>query len=309
MTAIEGRRCLMARSDKLREAPTAETGGPEDPRVEERTAHAWELGPAESWVAAEAEDSWEPVVPDTWAVPADADQSPEVAGLDTEAPDAAAWSDAARTEAEWSEAAWGEGGRRVAAGWAEADREEARWASTAGGGEAVPQRTDGTARVPYPAAVGAVSDEGDRPMTGRAPDQASSPARMALGLATLAAQRLRGGVPVGDGFVTGVGLVQQTANGLRELSRRALAPASRLAAGTVGAAAALPVVGFGVRAALRARLRLAATVEQARALGHDTVAAGRADAERALRDGVERTRRLAEQVVPRLVSAPTDRRR
>src|SRR5690606_28123767 len=50
------------------------------------------------------------------------------------------------------------------------------------------------------------------------------PARMAVSLASLAAERMRAGVPAGDGLVTGFGLARQTANGLLALGQRLLEP-------------------------------------------------------------------------------------
>jgi hypothetical protein len=108
------------------------------------------------------------------------------------------------------------------------------------------------------------------------------PARMAISLASLAAERMRAGVPAGDGLVTGFGLARQTANGLRALGGRLLEPASRLTVGALQGAARLPVAGLPARAALRsgqwvarsgaqAREKLRALFEGARAPNHETV--------------------------------------
>lgn len=111
------------------------------------------------------------------------------------------------------------------------------------------------------------------------------PARMAVSLATLAAERVRAGVPAGDGLVTGLGLARQTANGLLALGQRLLEPASRVAAGAVQGAARLPVAGMPVRAVLwsgqwlarsgaQARERLRASLAGARAPDQETTDPG-----------------------------------
>src|SRR5215475_11782780 len=79
-----------------------------------------------------------------------------------------------------------------------------------------------------------------QPRTGGAPgdrmsngDNGFRPARLALGVALLAANRIRAGTP-SDTFLVGVGLAQQTVAEVRGLARRALGPpnwaASRTAA-------------------------------------------------------------------------------
>jgi hypothetical protein len=195
----------------------------------------------------------------------------------------------------------------------------------------VPIVTDDAGPVPYLESVAAqyLGDEPVRTRAKRPPATTEAAtreaattgpnaARMALGLASLAAQRLRGGMPVGDGLVTGVGLAMQTADGLRDLGRRVLRPTSRIAAGTVKGAALLPVAGIPFRIALRTRAWLGDAVSDARARGHETLEAGRADAERVLRRGVDRSvrwasdraaaplverlaPRVAEHVVPRVI--------
>jgi hypothetical protein len=116
-----------------------------------------------------------------------------------------------------------------------------------------------------------------------APAPEMDPARMALSLATLAAERMRAGVPAGDGLVTGLGLARQTANGLRALGGRLLEPASRLTVGALQNAARLPVAGLPARAALRsgqwvarsgaqAREKLRAWFEGVRVPNHETLA-------------------------------------
>jgi hypothetical protein len=195
-----------------------------DADVENRPAHEWEVDEAASW---------EPVVPDTWDPPSDSD-------LDEDSPtgdaaswgDEAAWSDAARSEHEWV----GTAADQPPAGYAEggiaqrADR-ESRFNRRAG---------DEFVRSREPAARGSASEPETQP-----------PARMALGLASLAAQRMRSEVPAGDGLVTGPGVLRQTANGLVAMGERVLAPATQVASIAVRGVALLPVVGAPVRAALR----------------------------------------------------------
>lgn len=301
----------------------------------ERTAHAWEFDEA---------DSWEPVVPDTWELPADRQTSERTDSPGT----SAGWSDAARSEDEWVDAARHSGA-------AEPEQVVAQPSPTPHATSPAENATADAGRVPYLEAV-AAQYLGDEPVPTRPPrrpaaanrpsaaepeapePQAAEPGaaepgprgpnavRLALGLATMAAQRLRGGVPAGDGFVTGVGLAQETALGLRELGRRVLGPASRVAAGTVKGAAMLPVAGMPVRAALRVQGRLASAVSDARARGHETIEAGRADADRVLRERLNRglqwatdrtvipivdqlAPRMAEHIVPRILAEITNGRR
>jgi hypothetical protein len=222
----------------------------------DRPAHAWEFDEA---------DSWEPVVPETWEVPTDEEQT-EPASVDA---DSAGWTDAARSEEEWIDAAHSRSGQAA--------------------GEPGPPAENGTGPQPSPA----------------------NPLRMALGLATMAAQRLRGGVPVGDGFVIGVGLVLQTANGLREVGRWALGPASRAANGALKGAAMLPVTGAPLRAAMRSERRIATAVDAARERGHETVELSRAEAEHLLRRGFGQTmgwtrKRVGHSVVDHLAARVAD---
>jgi hypothetical protein len=193
----------------------------------------------------------------------------------------APWTDAARTEEEWVDAAHSEG-------WTDADWGGVEWADTramASGTaptEHAPDDADQTVPTPY--------------LTSTEPPGPNA-VRLALGLATMAAQRLRGGVPVGDGFVTGIG-------------------------GTLKGAALLPLAGLPIRAAAGSRRRITAAVTSARARGHQTLEAGRADAEHLLTRGAERTLhwarehalpplvdqlapQLAEQVAPRLAAGST----
>jgi len=226
-------------------------------------------------------DSWEPVVPDTWDPPTDIDAER------VEQDGAAGWTDAARTEQEWADAARGAPGEAV--------------------------------RAPYPDSTGADQPEGEPTQAPPSEVQGPNPARMALGLATMAAQRLRGGVPAGDGFVTGVGLLQETANGLRALGQRLFDPAASAAAHTARQAASMPVAGVPVRAALRSGERLAGLLGDAREQGRQAVTRSLSEAEHMLRDGLgfglrwagtrvlphvvdSMSPRLAEQVVPRIVA-------
>jgi hypothetical protein len=132
--------------------------------------------------------------------------------------------------------------------------------------------------------------------------EAPHPARMVLGMATLAADRLRGGAPGGEAFFTGVGLMQQTAAGARNLAKRMLGPASQAALDTVDLAAQLPVAGAPLRSLARTRDRMARALADARTRGHATVAAGRADAEAFVRSNVAETISWAQaRAVPQIV--------
>lgn len=200
-----------------------------DPDLSDRPAHAWEVDEGESW---------ESVAPDTWEPPEDAGPEAEVVSDDEEA-----WRDSARMAYTRAQA--------------EADQAAPPDDRTTGGesrGSQADRATEPVERSPQ----AAPDDEaGKRPQP--------PPARLALGLASMAAQRMRGGVPAGDGLVTGFGLMRQTVNGLVALGERLLAPASRAAAGVVRRAEALPVVGPPIYAGLRSREWLAQSRTQARA--------------------------------------------
>jgi hypothetical protein len=105
----------------------------------------------------------------------------------------------------------------------------------------------------------------------------SRPGRMMLGLAVLAAERLRPGPP-NDAFLAGVGLLQQGATGARLLALRAVSPPARIAARAAGWAAWLPGAEASRRTLSRSRERVGRVVLDARRIGAATVAAGRADA-------------------------------
>ncbi len=108
-------------------------------------------------------------------------------------------------------------------------------------------------------------------------DVRSRPGRMMLGLAVLAAERLRPGPP-GDAFLAGVGLLQQGATGARLLALRAMSPPVRIASRAAGWAAFLPGAEASRRTLSRSRDRVGRAVLDARRIGAATVAAGRADA-------------------------------
>jgi hypothetical protein len=131
------------------------------------------------------------------------------------------------------------------------------------------------------------------------------PARMVLGMASLAAERLRGHAP-SDAFVTSVGLFQETAHGIRDFGRRVMEPASRIAADTVDRAvdraALLPGAAMPARSLARSRATLARMVAKARTRGQATVAAGRKDAEAFVKTSVAETLNWAQaQAVPQIV--------
>jgi hypothetical protein len=140
--------------------------------------------------------------------------------------------------------------------------------------------------------VAGVGDAGTRP----------HPARLVLGMATLAAERLRGGAPAGDALATGVGLVQESAASARDLARRVLEPAARMANDAVDRAALIPGADRPLRTLSRSRARFTQVVDRARRRGEATVAAGRAEAEAFVRTSVAETLSWAQaQAVPQIV--------
>lgn len=199
-----------------------------DVAVEDRPAHAWEVG---------EDASWEPMVTDTWNPPG-----------------------ASRT-AEQATARAGEAPETATVGPPSAG-------ATLRPAEHPVPPADRAARSARQALEEAIRSSGSGNET--SPSD-MDPARMALGLASLAAERMRAGVPAGDGFVTGFGLARQTANGLIALGQRLLEPASRVASGAVQSAARLPVAGVPVRAALRSGQWLARSGAQVREKLHASI--------------------------------------
>jgi hypothetical protein len=119
---------------------------------------------------------------------------------------------------------------------------------------------------------------GNAPPIGIEDERARSrPGRLMLGLALLAAERVRPGPP-GEAFLAGVGLLQQSATGARLMVRRAMSPPVRMATRAVGWAAWLPGAETSRRTLSRSRERVGRAVLDARRLGAATVAAGRTDA-------------------------------
>ena len=117
---------------------------------------------------------------------------------------------------------------------------------------------------------------------------APRPVRLALGLAILAAERLRstGRAAVerprnagpSAAFLTGVGLLQQTAAEAREVARRAMDRPAQLASRTATWAARLPGANVPRRSLWRSRERIDRVVAEARERGAAAVAESRADA-------------------------------
>jgi hypothetical protein len=132
----------------------------------------------------------------------------------------------------------------------------------------------------------------------------SHPARLALGVVLLAADRVRVGAP-SETFVVGVGLAQQTVNEVRGLARRALGPPTRAASRTLDWASkqtGLTVNTGGVFG--RTRARFGRALLEARNAGRATIAAGREDAEAFVRSSVADGMAWAEtQAVPRIVDS------
>jgi hypothetical protein len=115
-------------------------------------------------------------------------------------------------------------------------------------------------------------------------------ARLALGLAVLAFERLRPDAPAA--LATGVGLLQQTAARARLFARRAVASPARMASRNLGWASGLSIEVETPRPVLRSREWLDSVVADARLRGHATVVAGRADVSALIPAGaLRRTRR------------------
>ncbi len=132
------------------------------------------------------------------------------------------------------------------------------------------------------------------------------PARIVLGMASLAADRLRGGMSARNAFVTGVGLLQEAASGIRDFGQRVIEPASRVAADRVDRAieraAELPGAAIPARSIALSRARLARVMTKARSRGQATVAAGRADAQAFVNSSVAETLTWAQaKAVPQIV--------
>jgi hypothetical protein len=146
-------------------------------------------------------------------------------------------------------------------------------------------------------------------------DKVFHPARLALGVALLAADRMRAGTP-GDAFFVGVGLVQQTVAEVRELARRALRPPSWAASRTASWASKRIGVSPKVGLFARSRERFSDLVLDARATGRATVAAGREDADTFVRVNVAEGMawagnralpRIVDSLVPHLVKSVVPR--
>jgi hypothetical protein len=121
-------------------------------------------------------------------------------------------------------------------------------------------------------------------------DETPRPVRLALGLAILAAERIRStGRPAkpeerprnagpAAAFETGVGLLQQAAAEAREVARRAMDRPARLASRTATWTARLPGANVPRRSLDRSRERFDRMVAEARDRGAAAVAGSRADA-------------------------------
>jgi hypothetical protein len=184
-------------------------------------------------------------------------------------------------------------GSQPSSGWWPAEDEAATdWLPDhePGGAEAAAEAevgagTSGTAGSTW--AAGPPDPAAGRTGAGQA-GEASRPVRLALGLAILAAERLRStGRAAADrprnsgpsaAFVTGVGLLQQTAAEAREVAKRAMDRPGRLASRTATWAARLPGANVPRRSLWRSRERLDRVVAEARDRGAAAVAESRADA-------------------------------
>jgi hypothetical protein len=150
------------------------------------------------------------------------------------------------------------------------------------------------------------------------PPSRVNPARLALGMAVLTAERLGNVLPANDTFTTAVGLVQQAAEETARAARNVAEPtgrAARLAAGWVGRLPGAELVRGPVE---QAKERLIQISTEAGVRGRATVAAGRAEALAFVQSGVtdgmnwaqshavpqivdELVPHLVEEVMPRLI--------
>lgn len=131
-----------------------------------------------------------------------------------------------------------------------------------------------------------------------------TPARVALGLAVLAAQRVRSPTP-GDALATAVGLLAETGQTVRAVAGRVAGPPARVATLAVGGAARVPGASLVRRPLQRTLDRVRADTATARERGRQTLAASRAEAAAAVRSSVEDgirwlVPRLLEQSLPAL---------
>jgi hypothetical protein len=146
-------------------------------------------------------------------------------------------------------------------------------------------------------------------------DKGFHPARLALGVALLAADRIRARTP-SDAFLVGVGLVQQTVAEVRGLARRALGPPRWAASHTADWADKRTGVSPHAGLVARSRERLTELMLDARATGRATVAAGRDDANTFVRAnvadgmawaGTQALPRIVDSLVPHLVESVVPR--
>jgi hypothetical protein len=152
--------------------------------------------------------------------------------------------------------------------------------------------------------------------TGSSPtEETPRPVRLALGLAILAAERIRstgraaierprnaGPAGPSTAFVTGVGLLQQTAAEAREVAKRAMDRPARLASRTATWASQLPGANGPRRSLWRSRERIDRVVAEARDRGAAAVAESRADASAFVQATVSEAIAWAQaQAIPQIV--------
>jgi hypothetical protein len=137
-------------------------------------------------------------------------------------------------------------------------------------------------------------------------DGGSRVVRLALGMAVMAAEKLGAGAP-SERFLTGVGLLQQTAleaqQLTRQLTRRTAGRAGRLASRTADwASRHVPGAEIPRQSMIRSQQRFGRGLTEARRRGEATVTAGRADASAFLRTSISDSMRWAQnQAVPQFV--------
>lgn len=115
----------------------------------------------------------------------------------------------------------------------------------------------------------------------------TTPARVALGLAALAAERVRANAPGGDVLATTVGLLEETGQAVRAAAGQMAAPTARAATIGLHQAARLPGASRVRDPAQRAFTWVRDTAAAARERGQETVTASRADAAAVVRSTVD----------------------
>jgi hypothetical protein len=183
---------------------------------------------------------------------------------------------------------------QAATGWID-DPDYAEWPGWSANVPPEPAPALASAEGAAAASTSALTEEDEAPGT--------HPARLALGVVLLAADRVRVGTP-SETLEVGVGLAQQTVVEVRQLARRAFGPPRRAAARTLDWASKQTGVSANNGLFGRTRARVGQLMLDARRVGRDTINAGRQDAEAFVRASVADGMAWAEATaVPRIVDS------